>query len=117
MLKREERKLKDLTCQKVNKLKYPAELTMFCRDCQNSLINVLQKYRSLETAYKGIITLLDEKTQEAKSWEEVYMDLTEVMKERNEVIEILRNENKWNAWIIDDWEERKKLEVKEIDCG
>ena len=31
------------------------------------------------------------------------------------IIEILQSENKWNAWIINDWEEKRKMEATQID--
>ena len=93
MLKLNQKKVRTLCTENLSVLRYPAEIKMFCRDCQNTLVNVMSKYRALEKSCANFTLLLSESRQEAKSWEEVYMDLTAVVTERNEVVELLRNES------------------------
>ena len=106
-----ERKLKLLLAQKLDDLRFPSEMKSFCRDCKNSLIDVLQKYRALETEHSNLVVLLDESKQAAKSWEQTFDDLNLVVKETKEVLETLRRENEWNAEIISEWEQRKLEEA------
>lgn len=110
-----EQKLRELIEQKVCELGSIAEHKMFCRDCQRAVIDLLQKYRALETANNSVLLLLDEARQEAKGWEKVYTDLTLIVNEYKELLKTLSEENVFSAQIIEEWEERRREEVLIID--